>query len=70
MAFSSADPPPPVLCPGHWGIDCSLNASSLGLAAAKGSEPPRPRIYVYDLPPKWNAWIAAYRRGDWTRDHW
>jgi hypothetical protein len=87
--------------PGHWGIDCSLNASSanpstpavssknsrsknikpphLNASSANPSTPavspknsprPRPRIYVYDLPPRYTSWLAAYRRGDWTRDHW
>lgn len=55
--------------PGHWGIDCSLNASSARMSAA-AAPPPRPRIYVYDLPPRYTSWLAAYRRGDWTRDHW
>ena len=30
----------------------------------------RPRIYVYDVPPRFTAWLGAFRRGDWTRDHW
>ena len=30
----------------------------------------RPLIYVYDMPPRFTSWLAAYRKGDWTRDHW
>ena len=55
--------------PGYWGVDCSLNASSAAAAkAAPGTL--RPRIYVYDMPPRFTSWLGAMRRGDWTRDHW
>ena len=25
---------------------------------------------MYDLPPRFTSWLGAFRRGDWTRDHW
>ena len=55
--------------PGYWGADCSLGGS---MPAAQPAVPAslRPRIYVYDLPPRFTSWIGAFRRGDWTRDHW
>ena len=30
----------------------------------------RPLIYVYDMPPRFTSWLAAFRKGDWSRDHW
>ncbi|KAL3905618.1 MAG: hypothetical protein SGPRY_010853, partial [Prymnesium sp.] len=31
---------------------------------------PRPRVYVYDMPPRFTSWLSAFRKGDWTHDHW
>ena len=60
--------------PGSWGIDCSLGAalpkSDAAHVAASGSGDLRPRVYVYDMPPRFTSWLGAMRRGDWTRDHW
>ena len=49
---------------GTWGVDCSITAEAI---AAPPSEL-RPRIYIYDMPPRFTSWMSAYRRGDWTRD--
>ena len=63
--------------PGTWGIDCSLGGAksaaataAAAAAASDGGVAPRPRIYVYDMPPRFTSWLGAFRRGDWTRDHW
>lgn len=54
---------------GSWGADCSLGAAAA--ARPKVADPGlRPRIYVYDVPPRFTSWLGAFRRGDWTRDHW
>ena len=59
---------------GWWGIDCSFGAAPSTAAAAlpapARAATPKPRIYVYDLPPRFTSWLGAFRRGDWTRDHW
>ena len=39
-------------------------------AAATADGGVRPLIYVYDMPPRFTSWLAAYRKGDWSRDHW
>ena len=41
-----------------------------GSAPGGGGGGVRPRIYVYDVPPRFTSWLGAMRRGDWTRDHW
>ena len=41
-----------------------------GGAAATADGSVRPLIYVYDMPPRFTSWLAAYRKGDWSRDHW
>ena len=58
---------------GSWGADCSLGepgGSMPPLPLQRGAAPARPRIYVYDLPPRFTSWLSAYRKGDWTHDHW
>ena len=52
-----------------WGADCSLGGAP-GLRTTADESGVRPRIYVYDLPPRFTSWLGAFRRGDWTRDHW
>ena len=59
--------------PGFYGVDCSLGEAAPGQSAApllpligaqtvgKGA----PRIYVYELPPEFNAWMQAGAGGWW-----
>ena len=54
---------------GSWGADCSLGGT-LGLRPTAPATGVRPRIYVYDVPPRFTSWLGTFRRGDWTRDHW
>ena len=56
--------------PGYWGIDCSLGGGSSVTSGSSSAGTLRPRIYVYDVPPRFTSWLGAMRRGDWTRDHW
>jgi len=53
--------------PGSWGDDCSLGRGS---EVAVPAAAVRPLIYVYDMPPRFTSWLAAFRKGDWSRDHW
>ena len=57
---------------GTWGIDCSLPGDGPlpSVGADVGGSELRPRIYVYEMPPRFTSWFATFRRGDWTRDHW
>ena len=54
---------------GVWGVDCSLPRGPPRSAGLEGGEL-RPRIYVYEMPPRFTSWLATFRRGDWTKDHW
>ncbi|KAL1511476.1 hypothetical protein AB1Y20_006274 [Prymnesium parvum] len=56
--------------PTAWGADCSLSAATLRQNMSAAAAGPRPRIYVYDVPPRFTAWLSAFRKGDWTHDHW
>ena len=49
---------------GTWGIDCSLPS------AASRPCTRRPCVYVYEMPPRFTAWLAAFRKGNWMKDHW
>ena len=68
---------------GSWGDDCSLGPEGImppllkyrteemgPPSAAQRGGVVRPLIYVYDMPPRFTAWLSAFRKGDWTRDHW
>ena len=55
--------------PGYWGIDCSINEAALSARHADSSAP-RPRIYIYEMPPRFTSWMGTFRKGDWTHDHW
>ena len=59
---------PPRNVPGVPPSPAALRAAAS--RKANGGEAPRPRIYVYDMPPRFTSWLGAFRRGDWTRDHW
>ena len=56
--------------PGSWGVDCSLGGETPLPRPTVEASGLRPRIYVYDVPPRFTSWLGAFRRGDWTRDHW
>ena len=56
---------------GYYGVDCSLGAPADG-GAAVPLPPPigaqgagAPRIYVYELPPRFNSWLHAGEGGWW-----
>ena len=60
--------------PGFYGTDCSLGEGSNGDgAAAKPLPPPigaqrdanAPKVYIYDLPPRFNGWMHAGDAGWW-----
>ena len=55
--------------PGIYGADCSLGGAT-PLRPTAPSTGLRPRVYVYDVPPRFTSWMGTFRRGDWTRDHW
>ena len=54
---------------GIYGADCSLGGAT-PLRPTAPSTGLRPRVYVYDVPPRFTSWMGTFRRGDWTRDHW
>ena len=54
----------------HGGGAAGAGAGGAALPAPARAAAPKPRIYVYDLPPRFTSWLGAFRRGDWTRDHW
>jgi len=57
---------------GSWGADCSLGvpgsaapsllraASAAAGSGAAEADGVRPRIYVYDMPPRFTSWLADY----------
>ena len=62
--------------PGFYGIDCSLGASPPGapampaLPASIGAQVGElaagaPKVYVYELPPRFNSWMHAGANGWW-----
>ena len=67
---------PPLRLPGAPPSAAALIAAKSRAQGASATdsagerEAPRPRIYVYDMPPRFTSWLGAFRRGDWTRDHW
>jgi len=57
--------------PGFYGIDCSLGSSTDGndhslpsLIGAQRDER-APKVYIYDLPPRFNGWMHAGDAGWW-----
>eukprot|EP00962_Isochrysis_galbana_P030044 scaffold9715_cov113-Isochrysis_galbana.AAC.20 len=61
---------------GFFGIDCSLGSPPPGAPPAVALPPPigaqdgrwaagAPRIYVYELPPRFNSWLQAGSHGWW-----
>ena len=59
--------------PGFYGTDCSLGKPRDGGADAPALPPPigaqrdakAPRVYIYDLPPRFNGWMHAGDAGWW-----
>ena len=61
--------------PGFYGTDCSLGVASNGVTDAPALPDPigslanrdakAPRIYIYDLPPRFNGWMHAGDSGWW-----
>ena len=56
--------------PGYYGADCSIGAP--GAPPAPPLLPPigaqgagAPRVYVYELPPRFNTWMHAGEHGWW-----
>ena len=42
---------------GTWGDDCSLGSKDSRVAVPAAV---RPLIYVYDMPPRFTSWLAAF----------
>ena len=66
--------------PGYYGVDCSLGAPAGGApasvlpppigaqqqsASAGGGGGGAPRVYIYELPPRYNSWMHAGDGGWW-----
>ena len=56
----------------HFGWACAAHdGGQVGDVPLQRAAPAvRPRVYVYDLPPRFSSWLSAFRKGDWTHDHW
>ena len=59
--------------PGYFGVDCSSGAGPAETAAAVALPTPigaqrdknAPKVYIYDLPPRFNSWMHAGESGWW-----
>lgn len=54
--------------PGSYGADCSLSGATVPRLAWPTPSTLRPRIYVYDLPPRFNAWWRTVHGQRWQRN--
>ena len=56
---------------GYWGVDCSsgdgADGDKVALPPPIGAQdlPRAPRVYIYDLPPRYNGWMHAGEVGWW-----
>jgi len=57
--------------PGYFGVDCSLGRPASGVsevplpAPIGAQDSDAPRVYVYELPPRYNSWMHAGEHGWW-----